>query len=352
MCYQIFLLEMCGEGTWVSLVFLSTTHTDQPRDSTVKCDQCPNTESTTVVHPTSYETHRMTESEKSRKLQKMDSGEEENLREKVRVLCWVLTYPKNHRPVAMHVKATWGQRCNKLLFFSSEEDPELPAIKVSQREGRGILWRKTREALKYVYTHHLDDADWFLKADDDTYVVIENLRHMLKDHSPEDPIWMGCRLKTIVPEQGYMSGGAGYVLSRKALVDFVEKAYPYPLECKQRTGGPEDAVLGKCLKNIGVHPADSRDEEGRSRFFPFPPQAHLFSPKRKQGAWFNKASYFLIPQGQTCCSPTSISFHYITPQMMYLLDFLIYNFYVYGRQYTKLPPSLHNQSFVYRNFTV
>lgn len=52
------------------------------------------------------------------------SGEDveaEQLKAKVRVLCWVMTNPKNHEKKARHIKATWARRCNKLVFISSEE---------------------------------------------------------------------------------------------------------------------------------------------------------------------------------------------------------------------------------------
>ena len=42
------------------------------------------------------------------------------LYEKVRVLCWIMTTPENHKTKALAVKETWGNRCNILLFMSSE----------------------------------------------------------------------------------------------------------------------------------------------------------------------------------------------------------------------------------------
>ena len=101
------------------------------------------------------------------------------LRERVRVLCWVMTSPSTISSKAQHVKATWGARCNLLIFMSSEADPLLPAVGLNVSEGHDNLWGKTRAAFAYVYRHHHDDADWFLKADDDTYVIVENLRLLL-----------------------------------------------------------------------------------------------------------------------------------------------------------------------------
>lgn len=86
----------------------------------------------------------------------------------IRVLCWVLTSPKHHEDRAKHVAATWGKRCDILLFITS--GPAAPNILPEHNvvvlnnitEGRQCLWNKTRRGHKYVYDNYFDKADWFL----------------------------------------------------------------------------------------------------------------------------------------------------------------------------------------------
>jgi hypothetical protein len=58
-----------------------------------------------------------------------------------------------------------------ILTLFSLQDPSLPSIKLSVIEGRNQLWGKTREAFRHIWNHYRDQADWFFKADDDTYEI-------------------------------------------------------------------------------------------------------------------------------------------------------------------------------------
>jgi len=251
------------------------------------------------------------------------------LKEKVRVLCWVMTGPSNHEKKARHVKRTWGQRCNVLLFMSSQKDETLPSIALPVGEGRDNLWGKTREAYRYVWEHYRDQADWFMKADDDTYVIVENLRYMLSSYNSSKPMWFGEKFKPFV-KQGYFSGGAGYVLSKEAVRRFVEEGLGNTSLCRKDPGGNEDVEMGKCMAKMNVKAMDTRDSYGRGRFFPFVPEHHLIPGHVTKDFWFWNYIYYPVKEGMDCCSDTAVSFHYVPPNQMYVMEYLIYHLKPFG----------------------
>lgn len=91
----------------------------------------------------------------------------QKLRKEIKIMCMIMTNPVNHRRKAIYVRNTWGKRCNKLMFITTKDDPELDTIVVHANESRKALRRKTKTAFLYVHDKHLREFDWFLKADDD-----------------------------------------------------------------------------------------------------------------------------------------------------------------------------------------
>lgn len=212
------------------------------------------------------------------------------IHDQVRILCWVLTYPHNHQTKAKAVKETWGKRCNKLVFISTSLDNDLDVLLVNVTEDRIHLWGKTKQGIQQVYEKYGNDYDWFLKADDDTWIFMENLRNFLYAYSPDMPIYFGCKFKPYVP-QGYMSG-SGYVLSREAVRRLNEEALINAQMCRNGTEGTEDVEIGRCLYNVGVLAGDSRDSIGRSRFLPFPPDGHIRNLFGE--SWLDNSTFYEI----------------------------------------------------------
>ncbi|CAD5232087.1 unnamed protein product [Bursaphelenchus xylophilus] len=260
-----------------------------------------------------------------------ESAVVKELKKRVRILCWIMTHnSKNGNMRATAVNRTWGPKCDKYLFVSTNVS-SLPSVDLNVTEGRKYLWQKTKRAFKYVYDHYGSEYDWFVKADDDTFMFVENLRFMLMNYNKEEPIYFGCNFKVIV-RTGYMSGGAGYILSHEALRRFVEDGLSDPKKCKAADTGDEDVEVGRCLGKLGVILGDSRDASGRHRMLPMAPEIHFGSEnKGKIPDWFeNYTRYPIYNEKGECCSDYMISFHYVSGAKMYALYNLVYHVRVFG----------------------
>ncbi|MPC21626.1 Glycoprotein-N-acetylgalactosamine 3-beta-galactosyltransferase 1 [Portunus trituberculatus] len=217
----------------------------------------------------------------------------------------VVTTPQHHRGRSRHLKATWGHWGNgaypKTVFLSSIPDDVLQNVIFSHFSSYEDLWGKVVDGFLQL---NASAADWFLKADDDTFLIYPNLLNLLEHLDPSEALYLGLPL-IYRPEEGeeitYMSGGAGYVLSRAALTRLQaarDLAYcRYPGHTRY-----EDVNMGYCMASLGVRAADTRDGLGRPRFLPYPPWRLLQPEPHPDFAWlvnFSKYKFRFVSMDMT-----------------------------------------------------
>ncbi|GAB9466787.1 Glycoprotein-n-acetylgalactosamine 3-beta-galactosyltransferase [Globisporangium polare] len=281
-----------------------------------------------------------------------------------RILCFVNTISVHHATRAQAVADTWGQRCDKLLFFSNAS----ASISVGNKEGgtsrtfevvqldvvadHNHLWQKHKATLKYVYERFRHDFDWFYKADDDAYVVVENLRQYLLrpeilNNFRKEPMQMGHRFNLTQTLVSYYivdddleadwrarwdrwvfnSGGPGYAMNRRYLDKIVSilpdkrclsDAYSEML--------PDDASISFCMMWHGVFPWDTRDHLGRERWHADKPKGVYYTNPDDPEYWY--VQYHSMVGGvrwkKESCAPDSVAFHYISPPLMYHMERQLY----------------------------
>ena len=228
---------------------------------------------------------------------------------KPKIICWVCTHPGSS-DFALRAHKLWANTFDKTIYVTNnaEKFDGLPTVIFPvEEESRHILWKKTMFAFRHLYTKYGDSYDWFMKADDDTYVVTENLYRFLSKYNASEPYYFGREL--VLNGITYCSGGGGYIVSRAALKLFIGAI---DNECKDHEGGSvEDLEFGRCLNKVGVFPNDSRDENGRYRFNFLTLRYHLLTPKGDLPEWVYTMKKYPIMEEEECCASDVITFHYM-----------------------------------------
>ncbi|XP_076052715.1 glycoprotein-N-acetylgalactosamine 3-beta-galactosyltransferase 1-like isoform X2 [Oratosquilla oratoria] len=247
-----------------------------------------------------------------------------------RLLCMIITSPKYHSTRAVHVANTWARHCTRHVFLTSQHDPSLGETIMSPgQDTYDRLWYKVTSGFQWAY-NNLEDIDWVVKLDDDTFLLVENLQEALKPYDPAKPQAMGMQLKTWEwdpPMSVYLSGGAGYVLSRGAVTLLAEKGLR-DKECETEitVTKAEDVTMGRCLHHLGISLLNSLDEKGRQRFHVYPP-LDVVDPRQElfwKHLWLRKISVHPYKFGIKDLSANPISFHYVDAETMYLMYYLVY----------------------------
>lgn len=109
------------------------------------------------------------------------------------------------------MRETWMPHVSeedRILFLSGAADPSQDVVGWDTPDGYDgcplKIWTFVREM-------PLEDADWVVLVDDDTFVFPDRLRACLTEYDASLPTWVGKYLGGPIPT---MSGGAGIALSR------------------------------------------------------------------------------------------------------------------------------------------
>ncbi|CAF4216312.1 unnamed protein product, partial [Rotaria sordida] len=124
-----------------------------------------------------------------------------------RILCLIFTSANTLLTRARAVHETWASRCDK-YYFICEIIPKnlthneiqliksMPIASINNTlPGYNHLTLKSRLSFHFAYEHHQNDFDWFVKADDDTYLIVENLKLFLSKQNKSEPITFGYNFK-------------------------------------------------------------------------------------------------------------------------------------------------------------
>ena len=208
--------------------------------------------------------------------------DEKNKKLPVRVLCLIMTMSKDLETRARAVNETWVKRCDRHFFLLTSKEKRDDFITIDDiPDNRKNIVLKIRRAYEIIWEKYINEFDWILKADDDTYVVMENLKYFVSKLDPNKPGHLGYLFKKYLVS-GYMSGGGGYVISNAGFRLMVERGLQKDnCSIPEEPDDPEhseDVETGRCLEKVGVPVISSLDSEGRETFHPYPPYKHLVGP--------------------------------------------------------------------------
>ncbi|KAM3722034.1 Chondroitin sulfate synthase sqv-5 [Dirofilaria immitis] len=180
------------------------------------------------------------------------------------LLVGVMTAAKYVDTRAYEVWKTWAQHIpGKLLFFVAEGTAtihsDMPVIRLKGVTDEYPPQKKSFVMLKWMADHHLDDFDWFMRADDDLYVRGEQLETLLRSLDSNKAHLIGQAGLGNTAEYGqlalgqddnYCMGGPGIVMSQMTL----RLVAPHLRSClMEMFTTHEDVELGRCIrKHVGV----------------------------------------------------------------------------------------------------
>lgn len=272
--------------------------------------------------------------------------ESEYLYNKVKVLCLILC---KSRKGALAVKVTWAKHCNHVIFFGPFVDHKIPVIKYPPSSSHCSFCHSFIKA----WHKYSNQFDWLFIAYDETYAIIENLRHYVAPLNASNPFYFGRAVKHYFTGI-YNSADSGIVLSKGAALIIKNVFYNESVCDKSFAEGIGtlsrnfEVSLAIILSHFGCNAVDTRDSQNRGRFHSFTPEKQLIPGMISIFNSYWRSSVFLPPEGGNCCSDLAITFNGIHPSAMYLTEYILHHMAIFGNS----PLGLGNKPPPYNSYKV
>ncbi|XP_056440131.1 chondroitin sulfate glucuronyltransferase [Gadus chalcogrammus] len=165
---------------------------------------------------------------------------------KEHLLVGVLTSRATLNTLAVAVNRTVAHRFHRTFFFTGLRSAKLPhgMTVVAHGDDRPV-WLMY-ETVRHLHRHHGNEYDWFLLAQDDTYLQADRLAQLVGHLSSGRDLYLGRAEEFIGGEEKarYCHGGYGYLLSQSLL----GKLQPHLDTCRNDILSVRpDEWLGRCI---------------------------------------------------------------------------------------------------------
>lgn len=179
----------------------------------------------------------------------------------------MLTSRANLNTLAVAVNRTVAHHFHRTFFFTGLRSAKMPhgMTVVAHGDDRPV-WLMY-ETVRHLHQHG-GDYDWFLLAQDDTYMQADRLQELVGHLSAGQDLYMGRAEEFIGGEEKarYCHGGYGYLLSRSLLA----RLQPHLDTCRNDILSVRpDEWLGRCiidylgLSCVEVHQVNKKMERGK-----------------------------------------------------------------------------------------
>jgi hypothetical protein len=217
-----------------------------------------------------------------------------------RVLFIVITGEVNHNSRVKTILQTWGKWIprERLLLISDSQDNALGTIGTPGTGGGHAQsqrkWYFAATIAANVSRHGLE-ADWFVVADDDTFLLVPNVLQFLAGRDPKQPAWFGQMCSPTECAGPCVCGGGGWAASAKLFLDMADafSAAGWPPKCCEGMYY-SDQTISKYLNTVPKTPLTNSREWGSQ-----PPDWYLHTDqgyKDKPHGWGRACSFHYLDE--------------------------------------------------------